>query len=389
MKKIIDWIVTAILLILFILAFITGSGGSIQLFPLTVSYGETGLNVLNGITTLTIAILGIITVFDICLSFRLEHLVPSFIIKAKKRNEEEIIKRIIDSYSDFFDKKWEDAAKKAIDLYYGEDFSRYSELLEVYFEKDFAFVKSSQQARTDYILEKLGLTQSRYDEALDCLIRLRAMPLTTTQDAVDRMEHILQGMPGIIIQQQEKAADRTYKEVQFYLDFVSSMREDEYGKEIAETFARYILLSMKEDKINGITKIVIPSDSNFLLGFKVGESLGYPQVIMRNNDGRIFKNQPWDGELKHSDKVIIVHDVLVSGAQVVSAMKKIKGFGVEVSAVYCIVNRLEYRGEDEIYLENGNCKVKAMLELNDRIINKKYYKRKKRIFFIKKQPRIK
>ena len=369
MRKFFDFIETVVVIILLVLASITGSGGSIQpTFPF-VAYGSDGANVLNGITTVTIALLGIVTIFDICRAFGLEFFVPSFMIEAKRKNEE-------------------DAIKKVIDTYYGEDFSRYSDLLEVYFEKDFAFVESCQQARTDYILEKLRLTQPEYDKALDCLVRLRAMPLANTQDAVDRIEHILRKMPGVIVRQAERLVDRTYKEVQFYLDFVSSMREDEYGKEIAETFARYIMLDLQEQNIKDITKVVIPADSNFLLGFKVGESLGYPQVIMRNSEGRIFRNRPWDGELKPSDKVIIVHDVLVSGAQVVSAMKKIRHSVSEIAAVYCIVNRLEYPGEDEVCREDRNCQVRAMLELNDKIISEKYYNGGKKRRFPSRRFRI-
>lgn len=374
MRKIIDVIETAAIVILLGLAYITGSGGNFQLnFPF-FAYDPNGADVLNGITTLTIALLGIVTIIDLCLAFGLEPFVPSFIVKAKKRVTEDIIDQVIDSYSARFNEQWETAAIKALDAHYGKDFSRYSELLEVYFKKDLAFVKSNQQSRTDYILEKLRLTQPGYEKALDCLTRLRAMPLANTQDAIDRIEHILRKMPGIVILQAENPSDRTYKQVQFYLDFVSSMREDEYGKEIAETFAQYIMLDLQELNIKNVTKVVIPADSNFLLGFKVGQSLGYPQVIMRNSNGRIFKDHPWDGELKRSDKVIIVHDVLVSGEQVVSAMKKIKHFGAEIVAVYCIVKRSEHSGEKKVCSEsNGTCKVRAMLALNDKIISEKYY----------------
>ena len=95
---------------------------------------------------------------------------------------------------------------------------------------------------------------------------------------------------------------------------------------------------------------------------------------MREKKGRIFENQPWDGELSPNDKVIIVHDVLVSGGQVVAAMKNLQNFGVEVIAVYCIVNRLECPGEEKIIQEDEDCQVRAMLGLNDQIIETQYYK---------------
>lgn len=349
MKIVKDIIVTIIVLLFLVLALITGAGGSIQFSPsFSVTYGE---DVLAGLTTLTVAILGIITVFDLFQAFGLDAFVPTYIAEAKEKKTKAMIEDIIDTY-------------------YGKDFSRFSELLEAYFKRDLAFVKSHHQTMAHYIMQTLGINQS---EMLDGLIRLRVMRLKDEKDSIARMEHILKNMPNIIIKQEENPIDRTYKEVRFYIDFVSSMRDDEYGKELSKTFARYILLDM-EQKIKNITKVVIPDDSNFLLGFKVAESLGRPPVIMREKKGRIFEDQPWDGELSPSDEAIIVHDVLVSGDQVVAAMKKLQNFGVKVHAVYCIVNRLEYLGEKKIIQENENCQVRAMLELDDQIIIDQYYK---------------
>ena len=351
MKKFKDFIITIFVALLLFLAFITGAGGSVQWSLPPITYGQGGMKVLEGITTFTIAFLGIVTIFDLCQAFGWNALVPTYIAEAKDKKAKAMIKDIIDTY-------------------YGEDFSRFSELLEVYFEKDLAFTKSHHQAQTDYIMQKLGINHS---EMLDSLLKLRVMHLKNEEDAIARMQHILKGRSNIIVKQKENPADRTYKEVRFYIDFVSSMRDDEYGKELSKTFARYILLDMKEE-IKGITKVVIPADSNFLLGFKVAETLGCPPVIMREKRGRIYEDRPWDGELSPGDTVIIVHDVLVSGDQVVAAMKKLRDFGVKIRAVYCIVNRLEYPGEEKVIQEDGSCQVRAMLELNDQIIEDQYYK---------------
>lgn len=344
-----DGIVTLIVLSFLALAFVTGTGGSIQFSPFNVTCGE---DVLAGLTTFTVAILGIVTVFDLFQAFGWDAFVPSYIAKAKAKKTKAMVNDIIDTY-------------------YGEDFSRFSELLEVYFQRDLAFVKSHHQARAHYIMQTMGIKRS---EMLDSLIVLRAMPLRSAEHAIERMKHILKEMPGITIKQDEDQSSRVYPEVQFYIDFISSMRDDEYGKELSKTFARYISLDMREQKIENITKVVIPADSNFLLGFKVAESLDCSPVIMREKKGRIFEDQPWDGKLLHGDRVIIVHDVLVSGKQVVAAMQKLRDYGVEVIAVYCIVNRLEYQGEDKIVQEDKDCQVRAMLELDDEAIKNEYYK---------------
>lgn len=351
MKTLKNVIVSVIAVVLLALSFTTGAGGSVQSSPPFVTYGEAGMNVLDGITTLTIAFLGIVTILDLFQAFGWDVLVPTYITEAKAKKEEDVVKKVIDTY-------------------YGKDFSRFSELLEVYFKKDLAYVKSNQQTRADYILHRLGIKRS---EMLDELIRLRAMPLADKEAAIKRIEYLLKEMPAIIIKQAEDPADRTYKEVQFYIDFISSMRDNEYGKELSQTFSRYIELDIKDRSIEGVTKVVIPADSNFLLGFKVAENLDCPPVIMRTKKGRIFENRPWDGELSCSDKVIIVHDVLVTGDQIVNTMKTLKSFGVEVSGVYCIVHRLEYSGCEKIHLQDWRCTIQAMLDLNDEAIREKYY----------------
>lgn len=66
-RKIIDVIETVAIVILLGLAYITGSEGSFQSKLPFFAYDSNGADVLNGITTLTIALLGIVTIIDLCL----------------------------------------------------------------------------------------------------------------------------------------------------------------------------------------------------------------------------------------------------------------------------------------------------------------------------------
>lgn len=65
-------------------------------------------------------------------------------------------------------------------------------------------------------------------------------------------------------------------------------RLNEYEVEIQKLFSF---------SLSTFDKIVIPCDSNFILGVDVGKLLGKPVVHMRQNKGRIEREKCWDGKL--------------------------------------------------------------------------------------------
>ena len=69
-----------------------------------------------------------------------------------------------------------------------------------------------------------------------------------------------------------------------------------------------------------------------------------------------------------SDASIIVHDVLVSGAQLEESMK-IVGSKTKITGIFCLVNRLDYEGREKLATEYG-IPIFSLLDLKDENIEK-------------------
>lgn len=311
-------------------------------------------NISDGITSFTITFLGIITVFDLFDAFGWTALIPSFIREAKR-------KKLTTEISDI------------LDQYYGENFSRHSRLLESYYKQDHIFAKSCDQARVNYILKQLGIKQRQYDDLLDGLARMRVMDLNEVDDVRKRIKHLLKTAKDVVIKQDIEPADRANSKVKYYIDFISITRDKLYREELAKTFAYYIKYSAPIE-YKKVTKIVIPSDGNFLLGAATGEILDQTQVFIKSGTkGAHSVLDPWDGKLEAKDRIIIVYDVLATGSQIVDAIEKIKKRHptIEILGAFCIVNRRDMKGKETVLAKN--CKVYSILELDDTLIGREYY----------------
>lgn len=83
---------------------------------------------------------------------------------------------------------------------------------------------------------------------------------------------------------------------------------------------------------------------------------------MRKKEGRIEKEKCWDGDLKPTDKVIIVHDVLVTSAQIRHALDNLPKT-CEKIGLFCLVSRKEYTGVQDV--EKRGVPVSQILSLSD------------------------
>ena len=122
------------------------------------------------------------------------------------------------------------------------------------------------------------------------------------------------------------------------------------------------MLILSKASLSSFDKIVIPYDSNLVLGMELGKQLGKPVVHMRKEKGRIEKEKCWDGALNATDKVIIVHDVLVTSAQIIHALDNLPKT-CEPVGVFCLVVRKEYNGIQEV--EKKRVPVSQILSLSD------------------------
>lgn len=215
-----------------------------------------------------------------------------------------------------------------------------------YFKDNIKFMRDYSEEKTKFILSQLGITTSQLDEIRLCLIKMRCMPLKDLGHAQEKIKYYVKSdYPMVISQKDIDSSKLCYHSVDYYINFQDPMFLPEYAREIASLLS--FLIKEKAD-LNKVDRLVVPHDSNFLLGVEVSKCLGKPVVKMRSgSQGKVIKEQHWDGQLDDSDRVIIIHDVLVKAEQIIYTLGQLPTT-CEVLGVYCLITRKEWDGADKL-----------------------------------------
>lgn len=236
--------------------------------------------------------------------------------------------------------------------------------MEEYFRQDVNFLNDYSEERISFLMSQLGVNKTQLDKIRLELIKMRCMPLKTLDDAKRKMERLVKSDYPIVIDHNSMDGSKIcYKKVRYYVNTVDMMFMPDYARELSSILA--FLITEKAD-LSGIDKLVIPYDSNFLLGIEVGKKLGKSVVKMRRSRGKIETEKLWDGSLAPDDRVIIVHDVLVSGDQVVHAMNTLPST-CSVEGFFCLITRTEWSGKEVVQEKLGEKRDACyeVIEIND------------------------
>ena len=247
---------------------------------------------------------------------------------------------------------------------------RVEETISGFCKEEYEFLKKLSNARIDYLLLQLGLTQDQFKDIKYKIIKLQQMPVRTVKQVKDFMWDLCTSneseTTGVLINTDKMLPNNfVYKKVKYYINLSDICYEEIIRNKLATCLQRLIYDNIKED-MEKINFIIIPDRSNLLLGMEVGELLKKP-IIKILEYPRIKIEQFWDGKFNKNTNIIIIHDVLVTGEQVersVNRLQKInKNYGV-----FCLINRIDYKGKEN--LEKLGIKTYSVLELSDEIIEK-------------------
>lgn len=236
--------------------------------------------------------------------------------------------------------------------------------IEEYIKEDINFLHDHSEERISFLMSQLGVNKHQLDKIRLELIKMRCMPLKTLDDAKQKMERLVKSDYPIVIDQNNIDSSKIcYNKVRYYINTMDIMFMPDYARELSSILA--FLITEKSD-LSVIDKLVIPYDSNFLLGIEVGKKVGKSVVKMRRKKGKIETEKLWDGNLARKDRVIIVHDVLVSGDQVVHAMNALPNT-CSVEGFFCLITRTEWKGKDVVRDKLGEKRDMCyeVLEIND------------------------
>lgn len=250
---------------------------------------------------------------------------------------------------DFFEFTKEIKHKKEVQNYIG-----------MYINEDINFFHDYSQERIGYILSQLGININQLDKIREELVRMRCIPLGSLDDASEKLRSLVKcDYPILIDQNKMDSAKLCYNKVRYYINTMDIMFIPDYASELSAILS--FLISEKAD-LSKVDKLIIPSDSNFLLGVEVGKKLGKSVVKMRYSHGKIETEKCWDGNLDLHDKVIIVHDVLVSGDQIIDVYNKLPQT-CYIMGCYCLISRKEWNGKERLKDKDIPCY--EVLEIDD------------------------
>ena len=233
--------------------------------------------------------------------------------------------------------------------------------LNKFFENDINFLHNYNEDKINYILTQLGISRNQLDKIRIDIIKMRCIGLDSIDCAKAKINSLVKcDYPIIINTKNYDTAKLAYKKVGYFINLTDAMFLQDYARELTALLS--FLITEDAELLSKVDRIVIPHDSNFLLGVAIGKELKKPIVKMRLHEGKIFKEQWWEGHLKATDSVIIIHDVLVTAEQVVDAKRKLPAT-CTVLGFYCLIVRKEYDGVKT--LEDKGIPVHRIADISD------------------------
>jgi len=212
-------------------------------------------------------------------------------------------------------------------------------MMRTYFESDRKFLQTVELERFKDILRVMKLTEEQFDQVNYDLLRVRSMHYKNKRELLEAARKIVLNKNYIVDLTQLPIKERVYHDVNYFINLYTVVYNEEVRTQIAKIMTSFIFQEIKNE-ISNIDYIVVPENGNLLLGLSVGEMLSKP-VLSIQPKARIQQNQSWDGnyhyEKNHKRKIIIVHDILVTGNKIIDISNKLPKGSFVVLYLFCLV----------------------------------------------------
>ncbi len=222
-------------------------------------------------------------------------------------------------------------------------------MMKTYYENDKEFIQQFEQERFGSILQMLKIDEKQYQRLSYDLLRARAMTTNNLGELKVKAAQIAFNQSFIEdLTKSDKKDDRVYDNVNYYINLYTAVYDERIRTELGSIMTSFILASLGED-CGTIDYIVIPQESNLLIGLEVGKRLGRP-IISIQSKPRIYKSECWDGEYvfhaRQDDKknrIIVLHDILVTGKRILDAVNKLPKNTFEITGMFFLA-KYEHSG---------------------------------------------
>lgn len=228
-------------------------------------------------------------------------------------------------------------------------------MMRTYYETDMEFIQQYEQERIRYVLQALGIDETQFHKISYDLVRARVMQVGDLEMLRKKAETYLLGGDFIEDLTSQHQCCRVYENVDYFINLYAAMYSPEICSDVAHIMADYVLeiLAKSQKKIGDIDYFVIPAGGNLLLGLEVGKILRKPVIAMQEHE-RIYRNKWWDGKYQrnHTNQIIILHDVLVTGKIIADTLQKLPTGSYAIEGLYCLVRYCHQGFDPEAVLKN-------------------------------------
>lgn len=223
-------------------------------------------------------------------------------------------------------------------------------MMKIYYKEDMDFIQQYEKERIRYILQLMGITAGQFHLINYEIIKARSNDENCDENLSEELKSYILHKEFIEVLPRENGKKRVYEKVDYYINLYMAFYDAEICKNVAGIMCKFIIGNLKEET-EWIDYIIVPQQGNFLLGLEVAKQLHKP-VIAIQSTGRIWQEEYWDGKYKsdRKNKIIVVHDVLVTGQNIIDSIKKLPENTYKLMGVYSLV---EYSGLDDINVGNN------------------------------------
>lgn len=240
-------------------------------------------------------------------------------------------------YSDHLERREAERFSRFLDAVSDADVRKAQALTAAVFQRQREFLISNAKLITDHQLNRLGLVEAQLTDLRAATAGLALRPSGTSEQRIDTLRRWASD-PHVCIDA-EQLPRAIYRDVRYFLNFADAMFDEAAGPALGQLLAEHIKSAL-DPQLVARAVLIAPARGNMLLALEAARILRRPTVLMREHP-RIRENQFWDGTLSADAYPVIVHDVAVSGAQLINARERLQAHGVNVQDVACLIDRTD------------------------------------------------
>lgn len=245
-------------------------------------------------------------------------------------------------------------------------------VVDEYVDNNKNLFKSNANEYINYILTSMGIKNGQTDKLFSAISELKkANAIIKTNADMDDMIKSLLIDSRIVLDLSKLNPDRKviYSGLKYYIDLTDTMNIKSVNTRVLSILYYYIetMLLGQNLSIRNIDRLVIPTESNIILGIELADLFDVEPIIMHNKRRRIYDDQYWDGTLTSGNRLLIIHDVIYSGDNIVDCIHHLPK-SCSIIGVVSLVNRTDKKISKKIgkrLIEETGIRVYSAIDVDD------------------------